>query len=35
MHAIHDSSREGRHIPLTSGIERPEPLPMGMDNKGF
>jgi predicted dehydrogenase len=35
MHAIHDASREGRHMQLTSGIERPAPLPMGMDNKGF
>ena len=35
MHAIHDASREGRHMQLTSGVERPAPLPMGMDNKGF
>ncbi len=35
MHAIHDSSRAGQHVTLTSGPERPAPLPMGMDNKGF
>lgn len=35
MHAIHDASRAGQHITLTSGPERPAPLPMGMDNKGF
>lgn len=30
MHAIHDASREGRHITLTSGLERPAPLPTGL-----
>jgi hypothetical protein len=35
MHAIHDASRDGRHQQLTSGIERPAPLPLGMDNRGF
>jgi predicted dehydrogenase len=35
MHAIHDASNENRHIHLTSGIERPAPMPLGMDNKGF
>jgi predicted dehydrogenase len=29
MHAIHDASREGRHIELASTIERPAPLPEG------
>ena len=29
MHTIHDASREGRHIEMTSGCERPEPLPEG------
>jgi predicted dehydrogenase len=27
MHTIHDASREGRHIEMTSSCERPEPLP--------
>jgi predicted dehydrogenase len=27
MHTIHDASREGRHIDMTSSCERPEPLP--------
>lgn len=35
MHAIHDASREGRHILLSSGPDRPAPMPMGLDNKGF
>ena len=35
MHAIHDASNENRHIHLTSGVERPAPMPLGMDNKGF
>jgi predicted dehydrogenase len=26
MHAIHDSSRQGKHIPLSSTCERPEPF---------
>lgn len=29
MHAIHDASRDGRHIILDSGCDRPEPLPAG------
>jgi predicted dehydrogenase len=29
MHTIHDASREGRHIEMTSSCERPEPLPEG------
>jgi predicted dehydrogenase len=27
MHTIHDASREGRHIEMTSSCQRPEPLP--------
>ncbi len=30
MHAIHDASSEEKHIHLTSGIERPAPLPTGL-----
>ncbi|MEI7832821.1 MAG: Gfo/Idh/MocA family oxidoreductase [bacterium] len=30
MHAIHDASKEEKHIHLTSGIERPAPLPTGL-----
>jgi predicted dehydrogenase len=30
MHAIHDASHEGKHITLTSGLERPAPLPTGL-----
>ncbi|MCX6017267.1 MAG: Gfo/Idh/MocA family oxidoreductase [Chloroflexi bacterium] len=30
MHAIHDASRDGRHITMTSGIARPAPLPTGL-----
>lgn len=30
MHACHDASREGKHLELTSGIDRPAPLPMGL-----
>jgi predicted dehydrogenase len=30
MHAIHDASREGRHIDLESTCERPAPLPPGV-----
>ncbi|MDQ2995609.1 MAG: gfo/Idh/MocA family oxidoreductase, partial [Chloroflexota bacterium] len=26
MHTIHDASREGRHIDMTSSCARPEPL---------
>ena len=29
MHTIHDASRAGRHIEMTSSCERPEPLPEG------
>ncbi|HKG27353.1 MAG TPA: Gfo/Idh/MocA family oxidoreductase [Thermomicrobiales bacterium] len=27
MHAVHDASREGRHVELTSCVDRPAPLP--------
>ncbi|GIV85092.1 MAG: dehydrogenase [Candidatus Roseilinea sp.] len=27
MHAIHDASNEGRHVPIESACERPAPLP--------
>ena len=30
MEAIHDASREGKHIELTSTCERPAPLPLGL-----
>jgi len=30
MHAIHDASREGRHVELGSTCERPAPLPVGL-----
>lgn len=30
MHTIHDASREGKHITLTSGCERPAPLTVGL-----
>jgi hypothetical protein len=30
MHAIHDASREGRHIALESRVERPQPFPAGL-----
>jgi predicted dehydrogenase len=33
MHAFHDASREGRHIDITSGIERPAPLPLGLGDR--
>ncbi len=29
MHTIHDASRQGQHIEMTSSCERPEPLPEG------
>lgn len=29
MHAIHDASREGRHMELASGCDRPAPMPAG------
>jgi len=32
MHAVHDASREGRHVELVSGCERPEPLRAGEFN---
>lgn len=31
MHAIHDASREGRHIELASTCSRPAPLPLGLE----
>jgi len=30
MHAIHEASREGRHIELSSTCRQPAPLPMGL-----
>lgn len=30
MHAIHTSSKEGRHVELSSSCSRPEPLPTGL-----
>jgi predicted dehydrogenase len=30
MHAIHDASREGRHVALESSVTRPAPLPTGL-----
>ena len=30
MHAVHDASREGRHIDLESTCTRPAPLPLGL-----
>jgi predicted dehydrogenase len=30
MHAIHEASREGRHIELSSTCRQPSPLPMGL-----
>jgi predicted dehydrogenase len=30
MHAVHDSSRDGRRVELTSACERPAPLPLGL-----
>jgi predicted dehydrogenase len=30
MHAIHEASREGRHVLLESTVERPAPLPVGL-----
>lgn len=32
MHAIHDASRDGRHVTLESGGERPAPLPVGLQD---
>jgi predicted dehydrogenase len=30
MHAFHDASRTGRHVEITSGVDRPAPLPEGL-----
>jgi hypothetical protein len=30
MHAVHDASREGRHIDLASTCAQPAPLPLGL-----
>jgi len=30
MHAVHDASRQGQHIDLTSSCSRPAPLPLGL-----
>ncbi|NLF30825.1 MAG: Gfo/Idh/MocA family oxidoreductase [Planctomycetes bacterium] len=30
MHAVHDASLNGRHVDLTSTVDRPAPLPMGL-----
>jgi predicted dehydrogenase len=30
MHAVHDASREGRHVNLESSVTRPAPLPVGL-----
>ena len=30
MHAVHDASRQGRHVEMTSTCERPAPLPPGL-----
>lgn len=30
MQAFDDASREGRHLVLTSGVSRPDPLPLGL-----
>ena len=30
MHAIHDASREGKHVELQSRVERPAPFPPGL-----
>lgn len=30
MHAVHDSSSSGKHITLNSTVERPAPLPVGL-----
>ena len=32
MHAFHDASKEGRHIRLRSGVDRPKPLPTNLRN---
>ncbi len=32
MHAVHDASREGRHVTLESSVSRPAPLPAGLPN---
>jgi len=33
MHALHEASREGRHVELTSACERPAPLRLGLAEK--
>jgi predicted dehydrogenase len=35
MHAIHDASREGRHIELKSSCPQPEPMPMDLAEGGL
>jgi predicted dehydrogenase len=30
IHAVHDASRDGKHIELSSGVDRPAPLPLGL-----
>ncbi len=35
IHAIHDASREGRHVTLESTCERPAPLPAGLAEGGL
>jgi hypothetical protein len=30
MHAFHDASLQGKHIPLESSCPRPAPLPMNL-----
>jgi hypothetical protein len=35
MQAFEESSREGRHIELTSTCRRPAPLPLGDTEKGL
>ncbi|MBM3262940.1 MAG: Gfo/Idh/MocA family oxidoreductase [candidate division Zixibacteria bacterium] len=30
MHAIHDASRDGKHVELSSHTDRPAPLPLGL-----
>jgi len=30
MHAVHDASREGKHVELSSTCQRPAPLPLGL-----
>ncbi|MBM4419369.1 MAG: Gfo/Idh/MocA family oxidoreductase [Chloroflexi bacterium] len=35
MHAFHESSASGRHVEITSGVERPAPLPPGLPDGVF